>query len=87
MPYIKQVRRDDLDKIWSPFFSIEGITSGELNYLITSLVKSYLYSKGSPSYEMYNNAIGALENAKLELYRRSVAPYEDTKIKENGDVY
>ena len=30
--------------------------------------------------------IGALESAKLELYRRSIALYEDTKIKENGDV-
>jgi len=33
------------------------------------------------------DAIGALECAKLELYRRVAAPYEDTKIAENGDVY
>ena len=31
--------------------------------------------------------IGALECAKLELYRRIAAPYEDTKIQENGEVY
>jgi len=30
---------------------------------------------------------GVLECAKLELYRRIAAPYEDTKIEENGDVY
>jgi hypothetical protein len=36
---------------------------------------------------MYNDVIGALECCKLELYRRMVAPYENTKIKENGDVY
>jgi hypothetical protein len=30
--------------------------------------------------------IGMLECAKLELYRRSVANYEDEKILENGDV-
>jgi hypothetical protein len=35
---------------------------------------------------MYNDAIGALEGAKLELYRRYVSAYEDDKIKENGDV-
>lgn len=29
----------------------------------------------------------ALKDAKLEFYRRVVAPYEDLKIKENGDVY
>ena len=31
--------------------------------------------------------MGALECAKLELYRRVAAPYEDVKIMENGDVY
>jgi len=31
--------------------------------------------------------MGALEGAKLELYRRKVAIYEEEKIKENGDVY
>jgi hypothetical protein len=30
--------------------------------------------------------IGALENCKMELYRRKIAPYEDIKIEENGDV-
>ena len=29
---------------------------------------------------------GAVVFAVLEFYRRVVAPYEDTKIKENGDV-
>ena len=33
------------------------------------------------------SACGALECAKLEFARRIVAPYEDAKIKENGDVY
>lgn len=31
--------------------------------------------------------IGALENSSSELYRRKIAPYEDKKIIENGDVY
>jgi hypothetical protein len=34
-----------------------------------------------------NEAIGVLECAKLELYRRVAAPYEDEKIAESGDVY
>jgi len=33
-----------------------------------------------------NDAIGALEGAKLELYRRVISKYEDKKIMENGDV-
>jgi len=31
--------------------------------------------------------MGALEGAKLEFYRRVVVPYEEKKMKENGDVY
>ncbi len=30
--------------------------------------------------------IGALRCCELEIYRRLAAPYEDLKIKENGDV-
>jgi hypothetical protein len=61
-------------------------TPGELNYLITRAIQEYL-GLYTPSYEKLNSAIGALECAKMELYRRMVAPYEDKKIKENGDVY
>jgi broad-specificity NMP kinase len=59
--------------------------SGELNYLITSIIHEYL-SMEHESYSAYNEVIGVLECAKLELYRRKVSPYEDEKIKENGDV-
>jgi hypothetical protein len=38
------------------------------------------------NYQHFNDVLGALEGAKLELYRRRIAPYEDTKIVENGDV-
>jgi broad-specificity NMP kinase len=41
---------------------------------------------GAPKYHKYNAAVGVLECAKLELYRRLVSGYEDTKIIENGDV-
>jgi hypothetical protein len=68
-----------------------ALDPGELNYLITRVVQKYVWSKaacgGKPNYRRFNAAIGALECAKLELYRRAVAPYEDQKIKENGDVY
>ncbi len=59
---------------------------GELNYAITMLLINYIVYKGK-SYTFMNDCLGALEGAKLEFYRRAVAPYEDAKIKENGDVY
>lgn len=81
MPYIKQERRQQLcDGILK-----EAATAGDLNYMFTELCKDYM-STGE-SYQKYNDCIGALEGAKLELYRRRVAPYEDTKIEENGDIY
>ncbi len=58
---------------------------GELNYCLTRLCIEYAGSH--PNYERLNAIIGALEACKLEFYRRMVAPYEDGKIRENGDVY
>lgn len=81
MPYINAGRRADFDD--NPREPIEE--AGELNYLVTELIKRYLGNK--PNYQRYNDVLGALEGAKLELYRRQVAPYEDVKIGLNGDVY
>jgi len=61
-------------------------TAGELNYAITRLCNDYLALCGT-SYQTYNDIVGALEGCKLEVYRRQVAPYEDDKIDQNGDVF
>ncbi len=79
MPYIKQEDRN-LNTILSPR------TAGELNYSFTETIQNYVRTKGK-SYQTFNDIIGALEGAKLELYRRRIADYEDVKIAENGDVY
>lgn len=87
MPYIKANRRAELVT-----YSYDGSdprlaeTAGELNYQITMLCKQFVAHHGL-SYLSINDIIGALEGAKAEFYRRVAAPYEDTKIKENGDVY
>ena len=80
MPYIHQDARDRLES------GSEPGDAGELNYAITRLVDAYIVRKGL-RYANINEAIGALECAKLELYRRIAAPYEDRKIDESGDVY
>ena len=80
MPYIKQERRDTL------LLDSHAQNAGELNYAFTLWIKDYIKIKGL-SYQTINDVIGALEGAKLELYRRVAMPYEDTKIRENGDVY
>jgi hypothetical protein len=82
VPYVKKVDRPRLDQ------GADARTAGELNYVITRKIDAYLASKGV-SYSSLNEVIGVLECAKLELYRRIVADYEDAKIAdpENGDVY
>jgi len=79
MPYIDKHRRVEL--VYQP-----PATTGELNYDITRACNAYLVRYGL-SYTHINEVIGVLECAKLELYRRVAAQYEDKKIKANGDVY
>ena len=82
MPYIKQADRER----YAMLIRVMPVQNpGVLNYLITKLVLSYLGAR--PQYSDFNEVIGVLESVKLEFYRRAVAPYEDEKIVENGDVY
>lgn len=79
MPYI-----NEKDRKYAQTLGAEN--PGDLNYIFSYEIKRYVELKGL-SYKTINDVIGALEGAKLEFYRRVAAPYEDQKIKENGDVY
>ena len=81
MPYIREERRVALED-WP--YAADNV--GELNYMISTIVWDYLCAKGI-NYDNLNGVVGVLECAKQELYRRIVVPYEDHKMKENGDVY
>ena len=65
----------------------EPRNAGELNYLITTTVDAYLNDPEIETvrYARLNEVIGVLECAKLELYRRVVAQYENKKIAKLGD--
>lgn len=81
MPYVIPDVRERIDSGGIPE------NSSELDYAFTRLVNGYLQRKEPFAYAELNEAVGALECAKLELYRRILAHYEDRKIAENGDVY
>ena len=85
MPYIKQSERLDIDFCLSDIEECLNST-GELNYAITRLLLKYVERMGGPSYSVYNAANGTLGNVDKEFYRRYVAPYEDKKMLENGDL-
>lgn len=85
MPYIDREDRVFFDEKLT--FKVTALhTPGDLNYCITKLINHYISAHGK-SYTTLNAAIGVLECAKMELYRRIAAPYEDQKIQVNGDVY
>jgi hypothetical protein len=80
MPYVSPERRIELQA------GEPADTPGDLNYLVTDLVDSYL-CQWEMSYSAINEVIGVLECAKLELYRRIAVKYEDAKCTQHGDVY
>ena len=100
MPYIKKYRRKELDPYIDELtkalclFDINDKLSGELNYAISRICwqlcgyqpEEKNSSIGERRYARMNTVIGALECAKQELIRRIISPYEDEKIKEEGDI-
>ena len=86
MPYLKN---KDAARLHDKLKAINPATSGELNYCVCQLVMNYLNVQlmGTVDYSGLNAAIGALELAKQELIRRLVSPYENGKIRDNGDIF
>ena len=87
MPYIKPDARVKINPYLEPLLewaSENEPTEGELNYIISSLI--WTCFEKNVSYKNGNDLISILECAKLEFYRKKVAPYEDLKEKENGTL-
>ena len=85
MPYTKQVDRNRHDLLIDKLS--EAIkTKGDLNYTICELVAKLILKTGGMGYTTISNWIDGVHGAERELTRRLLNPYEDLKIKENGDV-
>lgn len=85
MPYIEEKERAKIDPRLD--YLIEGLgllKPGELNYILSRIVWDQ-FDK-NPSYTQGNALVGVLQCVDAEFYRRKLAPYEDQKIKENGDI-
>ena len=77
MPYITEEQKGELETRLP-----ENV--GELTYVL--YLTCLKYAGPTPNYQTYAEILGALTATQHELYRRKVAPYEDRKISENGDV-
>jgi len=82
MPYVKQERRPDLNKVVIAMSEAKVVADGDLNYILFRFAKYHI----SPGYNNYKNFLGELNEAAEEIRRRLLAPWEDMKIEENGDV-
>ena len=85
MPYIHPENRDRFTYLDSELESLckyDKLNAGEIQYIIALMIK---HSRPE-NYQDMNDVMGALAGAQMEFYRRTVAPYEDTKITLNGDV-
>ncbi len=82
MPYIKEDQRTQFEEAINNTPIPEN--AGELNYLLTSFVLDYLGTH--PNYQKFCEVEGVLSHMSKEIYRRLAAPYEDKKIRENGDL-
>ena len=82
MPYIEQDRREELEEILWQMREKDIAADGDLNYLLYAFCIRYV----PESYNSYKNFIGELRQCAAEIERRILAPYEDLKIEENGDV-
>ena len=77
MPYIKQERRES-----AFYLDFSDVQPGDWAYMLFT----YALNRIEPSFTNYSQFIGELECAKMEIYRRIIAKYENQKIRENGDI-
>ena len=90
MPYIKKEDRpkfnsvieDVVDELTDHGFATFKV--GELNYVLSSIIWK-LWSK-KESYANGSSLCAVLGDVEAEFRRRKFDPYEDSKIKENGDI-
>ena len=83
MPYIKEADRINFNKYLD---QVPNTTNkGDLNYCVTQLALHYIKAHGK-SYTNISEAASALVDAADEIKRRLLGPYENQKIKENGDL-
>jgi len=82
MPFIKQERRLDMDEIVNLMVANYVRVDGDLNYILYKFCKYHV----TPSYNNFKNFCGELRECVEQIERDLLAPYEEKKKQENGDV-
>ncbi len=82
MPYIKIESRPVMDRVIETMRKVGVKVDGDLNYILFAFCKKNIV----PSYNNYKNFCGELRQCATEIERKLLAPYEDEKIIENGEI-
>lgn len=90
MPYIEpEARKKYQNLIKSAKKILQKVPAnkelGEINYLFSEILSQTVLA--DVTYADAAGTIGLLETMKAEIYRRVIAPYEDLKNGENGEVF
>ena len=93
MPYIAAADREPYDPLIEKLAKLlagrpANRRKGHANYVITQILRKGfgVDQPAGESYSGYADVIGTLECAKLEIYRRGVATYEDGAIARHGEL-
>lgn len=82
MPYIEPEKRHSMNLVVTEMEEQNVQPDGRLNYVLYKFCKDNI----EPSYNNYKNYCAELRQCATEIERRLLGPYEDSKIKSNGDV-
>lgn len=91
MPYIPKEERVKYDHFINNLaISLKWLKNddllGQMNYVLFRLAGLLTHEDEHHNYARMAVVSSALAEAQAEFRRRILAPYEDKKIKENGDV-
>lgn len=82
MPYIKPEKRPEMNKVVEAMKIVGVKADGDLNYILFKFCREAV----PMSYNGIKNFLGELEECQVEIRRRLLTPYENSKIEESGDV-
>jgi len=82
MPYTVKEERPKMNIIVNLMKALDVKANGDLNYVLFAFCKRFV----KPSYNNYKNFCGELRQCATEIERELLAPYEDMKKLENGEV-
>lgn len=85
MPYITQGKRAQTDtEIDALIAKLQKMGLGDAVYAVYRLLTKLYGNKDS--FTVKAQALSVLQAVELEYYRKVIAPYEDKKIQENGEI-